>query len=67
MIVWAGGSDLTIYGDREANYAFRAWHDWCYWRNNLDHSMAGEITACRMQCGHIVQLYGLLPVRLTAA
>ncbi|MBZ0227979.1 MAG: hypothetical protein K8F58_05935 [Bauldia sp.] len=31
MVVYAGGCDHTIYADREINYAFRAWHDWCHY------------------------------------
>lgn len=27
LVVWAGGSEATIYGDRAVNWAFRAWHD----------------------------------------
>ena len=26
--VWSGASDRTVFSCPEANYAFRAWHDW---------------------------------------
>ncbi len=61
MLVWSGGSEKTIYGDPEVNYAFRAWHDWCHWRGRHDFSFEGEFAAYRMQAEHLVTVYGDCP------
>jgi hypothetical protein len=58
MTVYAGASETTIYGDREVNYAFRAWHDWCHWRGAHDFSSDGEHAVYETQCSHLVTLYG---------
>lgn len=58
MLVYSGGSQRTIYGDPEVNYAFRAWHDWCHWRGRHDFSHEGEGRACAMQGNHLVTVYG---------
>lgn len=58
MIVYSGASEDTIYGDREINWAFRAWHDWCHWRGGFDFTAEGEAQAVEMQIGHIMQVYG---------
>ena len=57
LVVFAGGSEQTIYGDREVNYAFRAWHDWCHWRGGHPFNREGEQAVYAMQCQHLVQLY----------
>jgi len=56
--VWSGGSEATIFGDREVNYAFRAWHDWTHWRGQHAFTWEGEIATARDQIGHIRALYG---------
>lgn len=56
--VWSGASDDTIYADREINYAFRAWHDWCHWRYALPFNAEGEREAAYVQVAHLVRLYG---------
>ena len=61
MVVYSGGSERTIYGDPEVNFAFRAWHDWCHWRGRHDFSHMGERAACAMQADHVVTLYGDSP------
>jgi len=58
MVVYNGGSEQTIYGDPEVNFAFRAWHDWCHWRGRHDFSHEGERAACAMQSEHLIALYG---------
>jgi len=58
MVVYSGGSQLTIYSDPEVNFAFRAWHDWCHWRGRHDFSHGGERAACAMQGDHLITLYG---------
>lgn len=57
-VVYAGGSENTIYGDAEVNYHFRAWHDWCHWRGGHDFSLAGELGAYNLQCAHLFTFYG---------
>jgi hypothetical protein len=60
IAVWTGGSDLTIFGsaDQDANWAFRAWHDWCHLFGQFDFSLAGEAAACRMQQAQVLATYG---------
>lgn len=57
-VVYAGGADTAIFGDREVNYHFRAWHDWCHWKGRHDFSLQGERATFRMQCQHIVLRFG---------
>lgn len=61
MLVYSGGSEQTIYGDPEVNFAFRAWHDWCHWQGRYDFSHEGEHAACAMQGEHLVTVYGESP------
>jgi hypothetical protein len=35
IVVDSGGSNHTIYADKHINYAFRAWHDYCYWKGRV--------------------------------
>lgn len=42
LVVWSGGSDKTIYGDRAVNWAFRAWHDSLHLKLNAPFTEAGE-------------------------
>jgi hypothetical protein len=58
MMVYSGASDNTIFGDREINWAARAWHDWCHWKGGHDFTAEGEAAACEMQVQHLVQVYG---------
>jgi len=58
LCVWSGASDHTIFGDRETNWAFRAWHDWCHYRGDLPFTLDGETDAAHMQVEHLIALYG---------
>lgn len=58
MLVFAGGSDHTIYADREVNWSFRAWHDWCHWRGRHEFNQDGEKAVCDLQTEHIRTLFG---------
>lgn len=58
MVVWSGGSDATIFGDPEVNYAFRAWHDWCHLNGNYPFTVEGEAAAATTQAAHLIKLYG---------
>jgi hypothetical protein len=42
LVVWAGASDQTIYGDAKVNYAFRAWHDALHLKLNAPFTDQGE-------------------------
>lgn len=61
MLVWSGASDDTIFADREVNWAFRAWHDWCHLSGGFDFTLAGETEAAKMQIEHVRALYGRRP------
>lgn len=58
IAVWDGASHRTIFGDREINWAFRAWHDYCHLTSDHDFSLAGEVDVALMQIDQIDQLYG---------
>lgn len=53
MLVWAGASDRTIYGDATVNHAMRAWHDYHHLAGQHDFSLAGEFAACARQIAHL--------------
>lgn len=57
-VIYSGGCDSTIFGDPNVNYDFRAWHDWCHWQGGHDFSLRGEYETFKMQCGHLVAIYG---------
>lgn len=40
--VWSGGSENTIFGTPEVNYAFRAWHDSVHLELNVGFDLEGE-------------------------
>lgn len=42
LVVWAGASDQTIYGDSKVNHAFRAWHDSLHIKLNAPFTLEGE-------------------------
>lgn len=42
LVVWAGASDQTIYGDAKVNWAFRAWHDQLHLKLNAPFTYDGE-------------------------
>jgi hypothetical protein len=58
MVVWSGGSETTIYADKEVNYAFRAWHDWCHYTGRHAFTVVGERAVFAMQCSHLILFYG---------
>lgn len=49
LVVWAGASEKTIYGDPSVNWAFRAWHDALHIKLNADFTLQGEILVAREQ------------------
>jgi hypothetical protein len=57
LVVYAGGSDRTIYGDPSINYAFRAWHDWTHWTGQHDLTFEGEVAVCTRQQQDLLTWY----------
>lgn len=61
ITVWRGASDSTIFGGpecAEANWAFRAWHDYYHLTRQHSFTPAGERLVCLAQMDDIVTLYG---------
>lgn len=42
LVIWAGASENTIYGDASINHAFRAWHDSLHLKLNAPFTFEGE-------------------------
>jgi hypothetical protein len=61
MKVWSGGSENTIYADKQVNWAFRAWHDWCHYHGRHAFTVVGERAVFEMQKLHLLLLYGNCP------
>lgn len=49
LVVWGGGSDKTIYGARELNWRFRAWHDATHLAVGGEFTPEGELATCLAQ------------------
>lgn len=58
ILVWSGASENTIFGDREVNYAFRAWHDANHLRFALPFTLMGEMLVADIQKGQVRKRYG---------
>jgi hypothetical protein len=58
LVVYSGGSDKTIYGDKLINYAFRAWHDYCHWKAQVPLTLDGEVAAFELQCRQLYNTFG---------
>lgn len=58
MVVYAEGSDESIYGDAQVNYAFRAWHDWCHYITNNDFTVKGELGVYNYQMAMLAARFG---------
>lgn len=58
ITVWAGGSEETIFGCPEHNYAFRAWHDAVHYDLQAPFTLAGEAATAYLQIGQLVRRYG---------
>lgn len=61
MAVWNGASDKTIFGDDQANYAFRAWHDSCHLRGMHPFTPEGEEGAFEEMVSDVHKEYGDTP------
>jgi hypothetical protein len=51
-------ADATIFGDREINYAFRAWHDWTHWYYKKPFTLTGETEVAQLQLADLAKVYG---------
>lgn len=56
--IWEGGSDATIYGSAEANYAFRYLHDLGHVVHALPFTFEAEVELSRLQGADIAQHFG---------
>ncbi len=61
ICVWSGASETTIYGDREVNYAFRAWHDFVHFTYKFNFSVVGEISTWVIQYNQLIKRFGDSP------
>jgi len=50
--------ELTIFGCRETNYAFRAWHDWHHLKLSAPFNLDGKTTVANAQADDLLNLYG---------
>ena len=58
IVVWAGASDDTIFGDREHNWAFRAWHDWTHAAYGYAFDERGERATAEAQIDDLRKVFG---------
>jgi hypothetical protein len=58
IYVFDGGCDNTIYGDKEVNYAFRAWHDYHHWKLQAPLTREGEAKVVEAQITDLFALSG---------
>ena len=58
MVVYGDFSDHTIYGKKEDNYLFRAWHDMTHLELQADTSSNGEHRVAIAQCQELERLSG---------
>jgi len=58
LLVWAGGSEQTIFGCAEHNYAFRAWHDAVHYALQAPFTISGEAAVAYAQIAQLVARYG---------
>jgi hypothetical protein len=62
LVVFAGGSDLTIYGDRAVNWAFRAWHDKLHRELNAPFTLEGETRVALEQARILSGYHGAIVI-----
>lgn len=49
LVIWSGASESTIWGSREANWLFRAWHDYAHILSLGEFTPEGERLAALKQ------------------
>lgn len=62
--VFSGGSERTIYADREVNYAFRYCHDVSHIAGKWDFTLLGEIRTAYNQLTNLEVFHGYGPETL---
>ncbi len=55
--MWYDDNDDNIFGDREVNAKFRAWHDYMHIVNGFDFSLEGEIKTYHKQQKLLPQMW----------
>jgi hypothetical protein len=58
ICVWTGASDHTIFGYKDINWAFRAWHDAHHWLGQHPFTREGEQAVMLRQQRDILALWG---------
>lgn len=58
ITVYSGGSEATIYGDPEVNYAARAWHAAVHLFTGYPFTFQGERMTARTQAAQLNGVYG---------
>lgn len=61
ILVYSGASENTIYGDKEINYAARAWHDYHHYKLQAPFNKAGEALVCEAQKQDLLKIFGDSP------
>ena len=62
--VFSGGSESTIYGVPEVNYAFRYWHDVEHVLGGNNFGLQGEIRTAYRQLATLESVYGFGPATM---
>lgn len=57
LVVWSGASENTIFGSREANWLFRAWHDYEHIRTMGEFNQLGETMTCLKQMSQVGSIF----------
>lgn len=58
VLVWNGASGQTIFSTPEANYAFRAWHDFTHLKFHTNFTLTGEAQTCDAQIADMLETVG---------
>lgn len=56
IVVWAGSSERTVFGNRADNWRFRAWHDATHLALGEGFDRRGELATLREQIRRVVAL-----------
>ena len=58
ITVERSNSDATIFGCPEANWAFRAWHDWTHFIMQAPFTLEGELAVAHRQIEDMYRVFG---------
>ena len=62
LAIWSGASDNTIYGCCQANWMYRAWHDWCHIISGVCNRMHGPLGCFEPSAEQDVTSFQLAPL-----